>query len=258
MIDYFLNDGVAEVVLNAPHKLNALNAQALLDLRACIDDAAVAARSGEVRALILRGAGRAFCAGRDLSEVVVGEDNALSFLTEFISPAIAAVMDFPAPTFAAGQGAALGAGLGLLLAADVVYVADTAKIGSPFANLAMVLDSGATWHFVQRFGVHRALDLMYTADLISGDEAVRAGLFSRVFPEAELLERTRHIAASVAAGPLNALADSKSVVAAIRDQRLNYWDAFGMENQLQGAIVETENYAEAMTAFQQKRKPRFH
>ncbi|NYE95503.1 enoyl-CoA hydratase/carnithine racemase [Psychromicrobium silvestre] len=257
MIELKIDGGVAEVVLNAPQKLNALNAQALSDLKSAVDEAAAEASAGRVQALLLRGEGRAFCAGRDLAEVVVETDDALDFLEGKIVPAMRSIMDFPAPSFAAAQGASLGAGLGLLIAADVVYVAENAKIGSPFANLGMVLDSGGHWLFTERLGTHRTLDLIYTADLISGSEAVRSGLFSRAFPGEELLEQTRQIVARVAKGPINAYQDGKKLVEAIRDQRLGFWEALDLENKVQAAIVSTENYREGIEAFQRKRPPAF-
>ncbi|AJT41891.1 enoyl-CoA hydratase/isomerase family protein [Psychromicrobium lacuslunae] len=257
MIELSISDGIAEVVLNAPHKLNALDGQALSDLKEAVDQAAEQANRGEVRALLLRGAGRAFCAGRDLAGVDIHNDDALGFLEGKIVPAMRAVMDFPAPSFVAAQGASLGAGLGLLIAADVVYLAENAKIGSPFANLGMVLDSGGHWLFTERLGTHRTLDLIYTADLISGAEAVRAGLFSRTFPAETLLEETRNIVSRVANGPINAFQDGKKLVTAIRDQRLGFWEALDLENKTQGAIVSTENYKEGITAFVEKRPPVF-
>lgn len=257
MIELTVADGIAEVVLNAPHKLNALDAQALVDLKEAVDQAAAEAREGNARALLLRGVGRAFCAGRDLTGVDIENDDALGFLEDKIVPAMRAIMDFPAPSFVAAQGASLGAGLGLLIAADVVYLAENAKIGSPFANLGMVLDSGGHWLFTERLGTHRTLDLIYTADLISGTEAVRAGLFSRAFPAETLLEETRSIVARVVNGPINAFQDGKKLVTAIRDQRLGFWEALDLENKTQAAIVSTDNYKEGITAFVQKRPPVF-
>lgn len=257
MIELTIADGVAEVVLNAPYKLNALDGQALTDLKAAVDQASVAATEGTVKALLLRGEGRAFCAGRDLAGVDIDNDDALGFLEGKIVPAMRSIMDFPAPSFVAAQGASLGAGLGLLVAADVVYLAENAKIGSPFANLGMVLDSGGHWLFTERLGTHRTLDLIYTADLISGAEAVRSGLFSRSFPADSLLSETRSIVARVAKGPLNAFQDGKKLVAAIRDDRLGFWDALELENKVQGAIVSTDNYREGISAFVQKRPPVF-
>lgn len=257
MIELEIADGVAEVVLNAPKKLNAMDGQAFLDLRAAVEAASAAAIDGRVKVLLLRGAGRAFCAGRDLGGVDIDNDNALAFLEDRIVPAMQAIMAFPGPSFAAAQGASLGAGLGLLIAADVVYLAEDAKIGSPFASLGMVLDSGGHWLFTERLGTHRTLDLIYTADLISGAEAVRSGLFSRAFPAESLLEETRKIVARVSHGPVNAYQEGKKLVDAIRDQRLGFWDALDLENKVQGAIVSTENYKEGMAAFLAKRQPNF-
>jgi len=253
MVELSINDGVAEVVLNAPHKLNSLDEQALADLSKAYDDAAAAG----VRALLLRGEGRAFCAGRDISGVVPAEDDTYAYLGDLVTPLLKKMAAFPAPTFAAAQGACLGVGLGLLVATDVVYVADNAKIGSPFANLGATLDSGGHWLFTERLGAHRTLDLIYTADLMSGAEAVRAGLFSRVFPADELLESTRATVARVASGATEAFRASKELVAQIRDARLGLWDSIEDENKAQGVLCGTEDYAEGFAAFKEKRKPEF-
>jgi enoyl-CoA hydratase/carnithine racemase len=164
---------------------------------------------------------------------------------------------FPAPTFAAAHGACLGVGLGLLLATDVVYVAENAKFGSPFAKLGATLDSGGHWYFTERLGMHRTLDLIYTADLISGAEAVAQGMFSRVMPDDALLEATRIIVERVAAGATGAFTASKELVAHIRDQRLGLWAAMSEENDEQARLCKTEDYAEGFRAFQEKRAPVF-
>ena len=116
-----------------------------------------------MRALVLRGEGRAFCAGRDISGVDPATDDARGYLGDVVTRCCGGSRAFPAPTFAAAHGACLGVGLGLLIATDVVYVADTAKIGSPFANLGATLDSGGHALFFERLGAHRTLDLIYTA-----------------------------------------------------------------------------------------------
>lgn len=253
MIDLSVRDGIAEIVLNAPQKLNALDEQALADLGGAYDDAAAA----EVRALLLRGEGRAFCAGRDIAGVSPETDDALGYLGGLVTPLLKKMSAFPAPTFAAAHGACLGVGLGLLVATDVVYVAETAKIGSPFANLGATLDSGGHWLFTERLGAHRTLDLVYTAELMSGADAVAQGLFSRAMPEASLLEMTRGIVARVAEGATGAFAASKELVAHIRDQRLGLWAAIDEENAAQGEVCRSVDYAEGFAAFQQKRKPVF-
>ncbi|WP_341395296.1 enoyl-CoA hydratase/isomerase family protein [Arthrobacter sp. G119Y2] len=253
MIELSITDGIAEIVLNSPRKLNSLNEEALAQLSQAYDDAAVPG----VRALLLRGEGRAFCAGRDISAVDPANDDAYEYLGELVTPLLQKMAGFPAPTFAAVQGACLGVGLGLLVATDVVYVAEDAKIGSPFAALGAALDSGGHWLFTERLGTHRALDLIYTGDLMSGSEAVAAGLFSRSFPADQLLERTRDIVARVAAGSGGAYRISKALVAEIRDSRIGLWTAMEEENKAQGILSGTRDYAEGFTAFLEKRKPAF-
>ncbi|WP_163167331.1 enoyl-CoA hydratase/isomerase family protein [Arthrobacter sp. Alg241-R88] len=257
MISLSINNGVAEVVLDAPHKLNSLDEQALADLSQAYDDAAAAAARGEVRALLLRGEGRAFCAGRDIQNVTPENDDAAAYLGGLVEPLLKKMSAFPAPSFAAAHGACLGVGLGLLLATDVVYVAENAKFGSPFAKLGATLDSGGHWYFTERLGMHRTLDLIYTAELISGTEAVAQGLFSRAMPADELLETTRGIVAKVARGATGAFIASKELVAHIRDQRLGLWEAMAEENAEQARLCKTDDYAEGFRAFQEKREPQF-
>src|SRR5690606_12177987 len=105
-------------------------------------------------------------------------------------------------------------------ATDVVYVAEGAKLGSPFANLGALLDSGGHALLFERLGAHRALDLIYTGELMSGAEAVAAGLFSREIPDAELLEFTRARAVAAAQGATQAFLASKSLIGRIREERL--------------------------------------
>lgn len=257
MIDLHIADGIAEVVLNAPEKMNALDAEALAELSRVYENAAHSVSTGEVRALLLRGEGRGFCAGRDISGVVPADDDVQGYLGGLVEPLMRQMADFPAPTFAAVQGACLGVGLGLAIATDVVYVAENAKIGSPFANLGATLDSGGHWLFTERLGAHRTLDMVYTAELISGAEAVRSGLFSRAMPADDLLETTRGIVGKVAHGATQAFVASKQLVAEIRDQRLGLWESMANENRAQDGLCATEDYAEGFKAFQEKRKPDF-
>jgi 2-(1,2-epoxy-1,2-dihydrophenyl)acetyl-CoA isomerase len=257
MISLTIHQGVAEIVLDAPHKLNALDEQALEDLSRAYDDAATNAANGDVRALLLRGTGRAFCAGRDISGVNPDSDDAARYLEGLLEPLLKKMSAFPAPTFAAVQGACLGVGLGLLLATDVVYVAEDARFGSPFANLGATLDSGGHWYFTERLGMHRTLDLIYTAELISGAQAVAQGMFSRAMPKGELLETTRGIVATTAVGATGAFAASKELVAHIRDQRLGLWESIAQESSEQARLCGTPDYVEGFRAFQDKRAPVF-
>ncbi|WP_438353416.1 enoyl-CoA hydratase/isomerase family protein [Microbacterium sp. CJ88] len=254
MIDLHLDGDLATVTLDDPAKLNALDEQAVRDLGAAYDEAA---RAG-VRALVLSGEGRAFCAGRDIAAVDPRDDDVMGYLDALVTPVLKRMAAFPAPTFAAAHGACLGVGLGLLIATDVVYVADTAKIGSPFAALGATLDSGGHALFVERLGAHRTLDLVYTGRLLSGAEAVAAGLFSQVFPADEVLARTTDAASRAATGATAAFVASKRLVAQLRDERLGLWASMAAENAAQAALCDTDDYREGFAAFQSKRPPVFH
>ncbi len=165
--------------------------------------------------------------------------------------------DFSAPTFAAARGACLGIGLGLLISTDVVYVAKTAKLGSPFANLGGMLDSGGHSLFFEWLGVHRALDLIYTGELMTGADAVAAGLFSRAIPDADLLDFARAKATAAASGATQAFLASKSLIAQLRDDRVGLWESVAAENVEQERLRTTADYREGFAAFQQKRKATF-
>lgn len=253
MIDLTIDDDVAYVVLNNPAKLNALDETAVRDLGAAYDEAAAAG----VRALVLSGEGRAFCAGRDISGVDPRDDDVMGYLGELVTPVLRRMSAFPAPTFAVAHGACLGVGLGLLIATDVVYVADTAKIGSPFAALGATLDSGGHALFYERLGAHRTLDLIYTGRLMSGTEAVESGLFSRVFPADTVQASTMEAAAVSARGATAAFRASKDLVQRLRDERLGLWESIDVENAAQAALCSTSDYLEGFTAFQAKRTPTF-
>ncbi|MDO5492380.1 MAG: enoyl-CoA hydratase-related protein [Nesterenkonia sp.] len=253
MIDWTMDGGLAEVVLDAPKKLNSLDEAALSEL----DDAYREAEAAGARALLLRGEGKGFCAGRDISGVDPSTDDALGYLQEKVTPVLRRMAAFPAPTFAAVHGPCLGVGLGLAIATDVVYVAEDAKIGSPFANLGATLDSGGHALFVERLGAHRTLDLIYTADLMTGEEAVRSGLFSRALPGEELVEFTRAKAVRAAAGATLAFRESKELVRRLRDDRIGLWESLDEENRAQGRLCSSQDYAEGFAAFQDKRRPEF-
>lgn len=253
MIDLEIDGAVAKIALNAPGKRNALDETALSELRTAYDEAQAAG----VRALMLSGEGPAFCAGRDISAVDPRDDDVMGYLEGLVTPLLRRMSEFPAPTFAAAHGACLGVGLGLLIATDVVYVSDSARIGSPFAGLGATLDSGGHALFYERLGAHKTLDLIYTARLMSGTEAVQSGLFSREFPADELYDRTLEATERAAAGATEAFLASKALVGRLRDERMGLWESVAIENASQAALCDTDDYREGFDAFQQKRAPRF-
>jgi len=174
------------------------------------------------------------------------------------NPLIRRVREFAAPTFAAVQGACLGVGLGLALACDVVTVAEETRLGSPFARIGAVLDSGGHALFVERLGSHRALELIYTGRLLSGAEAEAWGLVNRCVPNDQLLETVRAMALSVAQGPTLAFQTSKRLVQRILDEHLTLEEVLGAEAAAQGAASRTDDYREGFSAFQARRQPEFH
>lgn len=244
---------LGELVLNRPDKLNAMDDAMVALLLSLLDDAEAAG----ARALLVRGEGRAFCAGRDLSAANPLDEDGERILADIFNPLMRRVAEFPAPTFAAVHGACLGTGLGLAMACDVVYAADDARIGSPFARIGAVLDSGSHAAFAQRIGAHRALELVYTGVMLDGTQAAEWGLVNRSMGRAELLRRTRAVARQVAAGPTAAFLESKRLVRAIVDGGLSYLDVLAAEAAAQGRASRTRDYREGILAFQEKRVVEF-
>ena len=253
MIDLDIADGIARVTLDAPERLNALGPDDLRELTAAYTEA----EASGVRALVLRGEGRAFCAGRDIAGVDPATDDVAGYLDDLVTPLLRRIAAFPAPTFAAAHGACLGVGLGLLAMTDVVYVAEDAKVGSPFAALGAALDSGGHWLLVSRLGPHRALDLIVSGRLLSGTEAVAAGLFSRALPASQLRGEVDAAATAAASGATESFLASKRIVAGLRDGSLDLWGSVAAENAAQARLRDTADYREGFRAFQEKRKPRF-
>lgn len=248
-----LGGTVAEIVLNNPRSLNALNSADIAELSAVLSRAA----EEKPRALLLRGEGKGFCAGRNIKGLDPREDDATVFLATEVTPLLKQIDDFPAPTFAAVHGPCLGVGLGLALACDVVYVAEDASFGSPFGNLGATLDSGGHSLFVERLGTHRTMDLIITGELISGLEAVRAGLFSKALPAAELVEFSRETARRAARGATLSYLASRALVQDLRDHGVGLWSSVEAENIVQGKLCSTEDYLEGFAAFNAKRTPHF-
>ncbi|HHU66319.1 enoyl-CoA hydratase/isomerase family protein [Corynebacterium sp.] len=257
MIDLHIEDiegaKVAEVVLNNPKALNSLTEADLQEL----SDAYTEAADRGVRALVLRGEGRGFCAGRNIRGLDPRDDDATDYLANKVTPVLQQMSTFPAPTFGAVHGVCLGVGLGLAIACDIVYVAEDATFGSPFANLGATLDSGGHSLFVERLGAHRAMDLIVTGDMITGAEAVTAGLFSRALPAEELVEFTRGKARKAAVGATRAFLTSRTLVQDIRDNRRGLWESVADENIAQGELCSSDDYLEGFAAFNEKRKPVF-
>jgi 2-(1,2-epoxy-1,2-dihydrophenyl)acetyl-CoA isomerase len=244
---------LAELVLNRPAKMNAMNSAMVRELSESLDKV----ESEGARALLVRGEGRAFSSGRDLGDADPLHEDGEAILRDVFNPLIDRLAGLAVPTIAAVQGACLGTGLGLALACDIIYAADDARIGSPFARIGAVLDSGAHAAFVARVGAHRALELIYTGRLLSGREAAEWGLVNRSVAGADLVRRTREMAASIARGPTAAFVESKRIVRSISDTSPSFAEVLAAEAAAQGRASRTHDYQDGISAFQEKRKPAF-
>ncbi len=248
-----IEDGVAEIALDRPDKMNAMSNAMVREFADGLDGAETAG----ARALLIRGEGRAFCSGRDLSDADPLHEDGEAILRDVFNPLMARMAGVAIPTIAAVHGACLGTGLGLALACDIVYAADDARIGSPFARIGAVLDSGAHAAFVSRVGPHRALELIYTGRLLSGREAAEWGLINRSVAGADLVRRTREMARAIAHGPTAAFLESKRIVRLIQDSSPSPAELLAAEAAAQGRASRTHDYRDGITAFQEKRKPAF-
>jgi enoyl-CoA hydratase/carnithine racemase len=241
----------ATITLNRPDVINSLDESMVAALDAAID------RCSGVRVVVFRGAGRGFSAGRDLSGASPLDEDARSILADLFNPMIARIRALPMPTVAAVHGPALGVGFGIAMACDIVIAAERSRIGSPFANIGCVLDSGGHAALVQRVGPHRALELVYTGRLLNGSEAAAIGLVNEVVADDELDPRVDALATQLARGPTAAFAASKRIVHRLVDQQFGFADALAAEADAQGELAGGDDYVEGISAFLEKRPPAF-
>jgi 2-(1,2-epoxy-1,2-dihydrophenyl)acetyl-CoA isomerase len=244
-------DGVATVTLDRPDSLNALNARMRRELLSVIKDFA---RDEAVRAVVLTGEGRGFCSGADLRGGSEERDYRRVLEREY-NPVIHAIRDLPKPVIAAVNGVAAGAGVSLALACDLVYAAEDARFIQAFVRIGLVPDSGSTRALVRALGRHRASQLMFTGEPLSAAEAHGAGLVNAVVPGDQLMATVRDAAARLAAGPTRAIGLAKRSINAAEDGSLE--ESLTLEAQLQDLAGRTQDHAEGVAAFAEKREPRF-
>lgn len=244
-------DGLLTVTLNRPEKMNSVGAAMAGELRALFESVA---GDADVGCVLVTGAGKAFCAGRDLSEARPDED-AYGIITTVFNPMLQALHDCPKPTIAAVNGAAMGVGLGLAMACDLVIAADNARFSSPFANLGVALDSGGHYFLTRAVGLPRAMEMIYTADVIRGRQAEAWGLVNRSVPGLKLLEWSTQLGKRIAAGPTTAFTEQKAL--ARRALSMSLPEVFDAEARLQARLVRMPEYAEGLAAFAGKRRPNF-
>lgn len=255
-VEYEVRDGVATIALNRPDKRNAINMQLHRDLAAALK---AVQRDRSVRALLLTGRGKGFCAGQDLSEFAVAraaEDFRVDdHVRSTFNRTILTIRSLELPVIAAVNGFAAGAGWSLALAADIRLASDDAAFTQAFSKIGLVPDTGSTWFLPELIGSARTLELAYTGDVIDAQRALEWGLVNEVVPAAELMDRAHAYASRLAAMPTRALGLTKRAV--YRATRVTLEDALEYEAQLQQAAAATDDHVEGVMAFLEKREPAF-
>ncbi len=247
---------VATVTIQRPDKLNALNARVIAELTRAFHDLLSPEGDDEpVRAAILTGAGKAFVAGADISEMADMNPVSAKAFSDAGHRLCALIEALPFPVIAAVNGFALGGGCEIALACDFIYAAEGAKLGQPEVNLAVIPGFGGTQRLLRRVGAARARELIYTADLVTAEQALAMGLVNAVVPAGELLARVRDVAQRIALrGPL-AIAAAKRVM--LRGEALDLPAACELEAQAFAGLFGSEDQKTGMRAFLEKTKASF-
>jgi 2-(1,2-epoxy-1,2-dihydrophenyl)acetyl-CoA isomerase len=246
-------DGVATVTLDRPDALNALTIPLKGALIAAFRSLAA---DRDVRAIVLTGAGRAFCAGQDLKErLEPGAPPLDEELRDRYNPLVRAIRATPQPVIAAVNGVAAGAGASIAFACDLRIAADTARFVLAFGQIGLIPDSGATWTLQRLVGAAKAVEIALLNEPVSAEEAARMGLVTRVVPAADLPAEARAVAVRLAALSPVALARTKQALQAAAES--TFEEALELEATLQGEAGAHPDHAEGIAAFVEKRRPRF-
>lgn len=255
-IDLQVRDGVAVVALNRPDKYNAINFQLHHDLAAALRQVS---RDRSVRALLLTGRGRGFCAGQDLGEFAVARASEEFRVDEHVrstfNRTIMTLRSMELPVIAAINGVAAGAGWSLALAADIRIASENATFTQAFSKIGLVPDTGSTWFLPELIGTSRTLELAFTGDPIDAAQALDWGLVNRVVSADELDDTAFAYAARLAAMPTLALGLTKRAVYRATTSTLE--DALEYEAQLQQRAATTDDHVEGVMAFLEKRDATF-
>lgn len=242
---------VLTITLNRPASLNALTRE----LHAELHEALLAAHDETVRCVVVTGAGRAFCAGQDLTELTAIAGGVGEALEETYHPNLRLVRELEKPVIAALNGAAAGAGLSFALGCDVRIASDAAVLVPGFVGIGLVPDAGGSWALERLLGPARAFDWMSSNRRLSADEALAWGLVAEVVPADAFAERTAELATEWAARPTGAVAGLKRLLDAAHGRTLEA--QLADEATEQQRRVESGDFAEGVAAFLEKRAPRF-
>ncbi len=249
-------DGVAEITLNRPERLNSFNAEMHEALKSAL---VTIRRDSTIRCLLLTGAGRGFCAGQDLSDRKVAADTGPPDLGESIeqnyNPLVRSLTALEMPVICAVNGVAAGAGANIALACDIVLAAESASFVQVFCNIGLLPDSGGTWMLPNMVGLARAKGLAMLGDKLPARQAEQWGLIWRCIEDDALMSEARQMAAHLATRPTAGLAKIKR---ALNEGASNTLDQqLDLELQLQTVAGRSDDYREGVAAFLEKRAPQF-
>jgi enoyl-CoA hydratase/carnithine racemase len=244
-------NGVVTLTLNRPEKKNAMNAAMFNELLTVFREIDASTTD---RVLVITGAGDAFCSGADLGERGSDPRHSLARL-HWVADIALALHRIPKPIVAKVNGVAVGAGMNLALACDLIVASETARFSEIFARRGLSIDFGGSWLLPRLIGMHRAKELALLADIISAKEAAELGLVNRVLPQGQLDAFVTDWADRLAAGPPIALSLTKRLLTNSFSVTMD--EALEAEGMAQSVNTGTEDTTEAIRAFLERREPRF-
>ncbi len=255
-IQFQIENGVAQLTLNRPDKLNSFTQAMHLEVRAALDQIAA---DPSVRVLLLTGAGRGFCAGQDLSDRAVepgakGVDLGDS-VEKFYAPLVLTLRTLPMPVICAVNGVAAGAGANIALACDIVLAAKSASFVEVFCKLGLIPDTGGTWILPRLIGHARATGLAMLGEKLTAERAEQWGLIWKCVPDDELMKEALAMATHFATAPTKGLAFTKRALLASHDN--SFPEQLKLEGEMMRELGHSHDYQEGVAAFMAKRPPQF-
>ncbi|HMN05450.1 MAG TPA: enoyl-CoA hydratase-related protein [Flavobacteriales bacterium] len=249
---YTLEDGVATITLNRPDKLNSFTAKMAEET---LDVLGKAKADSAVRAIVLTGTGRAFCAGQDLAEATAPGIRIEDVVERQYNAMVRAIRQMPKPVLCSVNGIAAGAGANLAYACDLTYAAESAVFVQSFVNIGLIPDSGGTFTLPRLAGMQQAFGQMVLAEKVTAARAVQLGMIWKAVPDAELNAEVSEVAKRLATMPTLAIALTK--YALNRSQGSNLEQHLLVEAELQAIAGRSQDCKEGVAAFLEKRKPHY-